>query len=126
MQAFKTKAFARWADGEGLGDEALAAAVAEMEQGLIDARLGGQVVKKRVALPGRGKRGSTRTLVAFRQGDKAFLVYGFAKNQRGNINDKELRALKLLAKELLNYAAASLVKATKAGELIEIEVNDDG
>ncbi len=126
MQAFKTKAFARWADGEGLGDEALVAAVAEMQQGLIDARLGGQVVKKRVALPGRGKRGSTRTLVAFRQGDKAFFVYGFAKNQRGNINDKELRALKLLAKELLNYPAASLARAMKAGELIEIEVNDDG
>ena len=126
MQAFKTKAFARWADGEGLGDEALAAAVAEMQQGLIDARLGGQVVKKRVALPGRGKRGSTRTLVAFRQGDKAFFVYGFAKNQRGNINDKELRALKLLAIELLNYPAASLARAMKAGELIEIEVNDDG
>ncbi len=126
MQAFKTKAFARWADGEGLGDEALAAAVAEMQQGLIDARLGGQVVKKRVALPGRGKRGSIRTLVAFRQGDKAFFVYGFAKNQRGNINDKELRALKLLAKELLNYPAASLARAMKAGELIEIEVNDDG
>ena len=126
MQAFKTKAFARWADGEGLGDEALAAAVAEMQQGLIDARLGGQVVKKRVALPGRGKRGSIRTLVAFRQGDKAFFVYGFAKNQRGNINDKELRALKLLAKELLNYPAASLARAMKAGELIETEVNDDG
>ena len=126
MQAFKTKAFARWADGEGLGDEALVAAVAEMQQGLIDARLGGQVVKKRVALPGRGKRGSIRTLVAFRQGDKAFFVYGFAKNQRGNINDKELRALKLLAKELLNYPAASLARAMKAGELIEIEVNDDG
>jgi hypothetical protein len=56
MQAFKTRAFVNWADGEGLGDEALGAAVAEMEQGLIDARLGGQVVKKRAALPGRGKR----------------------------------------------------------------------
>lgn len=126
MQAFKTKSFARWAGGEGLGDEALAIAVAEMEQGLIDARLGGQVVKKRVALPGRGKRGSTRTLVAFRQGDKAFFVYGFAKNERANINDKELRALKMLAKELLNYSAALLAEAVKAGELIEIEVNDNG
>lgn len=126
MQAFKTKAFAKWAEGEGLGDEALALAVAEMEQGLIDAHLGGLVVKKRVALPGRGKRGSTRTLVAFRQGGKAFFVFGFAKSERANVSDKELRALKLLAKELLNYPAASLVKATKAGELVEIEVNDDG
>ncbi len=126
MLAFKVKAFAKWATGEGLGDDALASAVAEMEQGLIDARLGGQVVKKGVALPGRGKRGSSRTLVAFKQGDKAFFIYGFAKNERANISDKELRALKLLAKELLNYAAPTLGKATKAGELIEIEVNDDG
>ena len=126
MLAFKTKAFAKWASGEGLGDHALPAAVAEIEQGLIDAKLGGHVVKKRVALPGRGKRGSTRTLVAFRQGDKAFFIYGFAKNERANVNDKELRALKLLATELLNYAAPDLAKATMTGELIEIEVNDDG
>ena len=126
MQAFKVKAFAKWASGEGLSDDALASAVVEMEHGLIDARLGGQVIKKRVALPGRGKRGSTRTLVAFKQGDKAFFIYGFAKNERANVSDKELRALKMLAKELLNYAAPVLAKAMKAGELIEIEVNDDG
>ena len=126
MQAFKIKAFAKWASHEGLDDDALASAVVEMEQGLIDARLGGRVVKKRVALSGRGKRGSTRTLVAFKQSDKAFFIYGFAKNERANVSDKELRALKLLAKELLNYAAPALAKATKAGELIEIEENDDG
>ena len=126
MQAFKIKAFAKWANGEGLGDDALAMAVAEMEKGLIDAKLGGQVVKKRVALPGRGKRGSTRTLVAFRQGNKAFFIYGFAKNERANISDKELRALKMLAKELVSYTAGALAKATKAGELIEIEVNNNG
>ena len=126
MQAFKVRAFAKWASGEGLSDGALASAVVEMEHGLIDARLGGQVIKKRVALPGRGKRGSTRTLVAFKQGDKAFFIYGFAKNERANVGDKELRALKMLAKELLNYTAPVLAKAMKAGELIEIEVNDDG
>lgn len=126
MQAFKTKAFARWADSDGLDDEALGAAVAEMEQGLIDARLGGQVVKKRVALPGRGKRGGARTLVAFKQGEKAFFVYGFAKNEQADISDNELKALKLLAKELLNYPSETLAKAMKAGELIEVEVDDNG
>ena len=126
MQVFKTKWFAKWASGAGLGDNALVSAVAEMEQGLIDARLGGQVVKKRVALPGRGKRGSTRTVVAFRRGDKAFFIYGFAKNEPANVSEKDLRALKLLAKELLNYSAATLTRAMQAGELIDIEVNDDG
>ena len=126
MRAFKIKAFVKWASGEGLSDDALASAVVEMEKGLIDAKLGGQVVKKRVALPGRGKRGSTRTLVAFRQGNKAIFIYGFAKKERTNISDKELRALKMLATELMSYTTATLTKATKAGELIEIEVNDNG
>lgn len=79
MQAFKTKAFAKWARGQRLGDKVLALAVAEMERGLIDANLGGQVVKKRVALPGRGKRGSTRTLVVCKEGEKVFFVYGLRR-----------------------------------------------
>ena len=100
--------------------------VREIVAGLIDGDLGGHIVKKRAGLHGRGKRGGVRTLVAFRREDKAFFIYGFAKNERANISDKELKALKLLAKELLNYPAASLIKAIKAGELIEIEVDDDG
>jgi len=106
MHAFKTRSFARWAKGEGLDDDALAAAAVEL--GLIDARLGGQVVKKRVALGGRGKRGGARTLVAFRRNDKAFFVYGLAKNERSNISENEITALKMLAKELLNYLPAGL------------------
>jgi len=126
MQAFKTRSFAKWASAEGLGDDALAFAVAEMALGLIDARLGGQVVKKRVALAGRGKRGSARTLVAFTQGDNAVFIYGFAKSERSNVSDKELQALKLLAKDLLNYPAPALAAAIRAGQLIEIKVSDDG
>lgn len=97
-----------------------------MNAGLIDARLGRQVGKKRVAMPGRGKRGGALTLGAFRRGEKVFFVYGFAKNERANISDKPLRALLLLAKELLNYPAKTLAKAIKVGELIEIEVEDHG
>ena len=124
MQAFKTKWFQRWAAKEGLGDEALCAAVKEMANGLIEANLGGHVMKKRVALPRHGKRGSLRTLVAFQMDDKAFFIYGFAKNERANIRQNELKALKLLAAELLRYSPAALSKAMKAGELIEVQ--DDG
>jgi len=124
MRVFKTKWFQKWAAREGLDDEVLRAAVEEMEDGLIDAELGGHVVKKRVALPGRGKRGGTRTLVVYQQANKAFFVYGFAKNERANISNKELKALKLLATELLGYTNTALVKAIKAGELIE--VSEDG
>ena len=63
---FKTKLFSRWAKKAGLTNEALAGAVAEMSAGLVDVDLGGGVVKKRVAQPGQGKHGSTRTLLATR------------------------------------------------------------
>lgn len=121
MRVFKTSDFDDWADDEGLTDEALMSAVKEMEQGLIDANLGGHVYKKRVPIRGRGKRGSLRTLLAFRQDDKAIFMYGFAKNKRANIKDNELKALKLLAKELLGYTDRGLDRAMNAGELIEVE-----
>ena len=68
---------------------------------------------------------SFRDPQAFKQDDKAFFIFGFAKNERASVSDDELKALKLLAKELLNYPAAMLMKAVETGELIEIEVNDD-
>jgi hypothetical protein len=115
------EAFSKWATKEGLVDDLLLAAVDEMEQGLIDADLGGHVVKKRVALAGKGKSGGVRTLLAYKVGNKAFFVYGFAKNARANISAAELKALKHLAKELLNYSDKVLTIAIKHRALIEVE-----
>ena len=84
MRIFKNKVFNKWAEKEGLSDDTLRVAVDEMERGLIDADLGGHVVKKRVAVGGRGKSSGVRTLLAYKSGDKAFFVYGFAKNARMN------------------------------------------
>lgn len=95
-----------------------------MEKGLIDANLGGGLVKKRVALAGRGKRGGTRTIVAYRRSRAAFFIYGFEKAERSNLGRRELSALKLLAKTLLNYTPAELARAQGASELAEVK--DDG
>ncbi len=124
MRTFKTKWFHRWAAKEGLPDSALLSAVLEMESGLVDANLGGHIMKKRVALPSRGKRGSTRTLVAYLQGNTAFFLYGFAKNERTDIGRKELKALKLLADQYLNYRPTTLNRVIKTGELLEVSDND--
>jgi hypothetical protein len=97
MRIFKTRLFSRWAKDEGMTDEALREALDEVAAGLVDANLGGHVYKKRIGLNGRGKRGGVRTLIAFRIEDKAFFLYGFAKNERENISSKELKALRLLA-----------------------------
>lgn len=120
MQVFKNRAFSKWASKEGLSDEALLNAVEEITQGLADADLGGHVFKKRVAVGSRGKSGGVRTLLAYQAGNRAFFIYGFAKNAKVNISNTELKALKLYTGVLLNYSSAELIKAAESGALIEV------
>ena len=108
-----------------LTDSALCRAVAEMVQGLIDADLGGGVVKKRVGLAGQGKRGGARTLVATNKGRRWFFVYGFEKNDRANITNDELEALKELAEELLARTGLQFDTAVQDGSLQEICHDND-
>jgi hypothetical protein len=91
------KNFTRWMASTELTDQILCQAVAEMEKGLIDADLGGGLVKKRVALPGRGKSGSARTLLATNKKDRWFFIFGFEKNSMDNIGPKTLKAFKKFA-----------------------------
>ena len=88
MVIFKHRRFQQWAKTESLTDEALKKAIDEIESGLHDGSLGGSLYKKRVAMPNQGKRGSYRTLIAFQHGERAFFLYGFAKNVKANINKK--------------------------------------
>lgn len=120
MRTFKLKLFKKWAKKEGLTETSLKKAIKEIENGLIDADLGGHVYKKRVGIQGRGKRGGVRTLIAFKIEENAFFMYGFAKNQLDNIEEDELRALKRLATELLGYSDNDLETAMEAGEIIEV------
>lgn len=104
----------------GISDAALCDAVAEMSQGLVDADLGGGVVKKRVALPGRGKRGGARTLVATNRSDRWFFLFGFAKSERDNVSADELEALQCLSTDLLSLSPGGLDAQVEAGALQEI------
>ena len=119
-RSFKTRYFGRWMRKTGLTDSALCSAVAEMAEGLIDADLGGGIVKKRVGLAGRGKRGGARTLVATNKGTRWFFLYGFEKNDRANITDDELEALKEIAEQLLARTGKQLDEAVQDGSLKEI------
>lgn len=92
-----------------------------MENGKVDSDLGGKVFKKRVSLPERGKSRSARTLIAFKYGDKAFFMFGFAKNERANGGNTELRALKLLAGTLFGKSAKDLKTDVAHGNLIEVK-----
>jgi len=117
---YKTRHFSRWARKAALSDEALRQAVAEIRQGLVDADLGGGLIKKRVALPGHGKRGSARTLLATNRGDRWIFIFGFEKNERANITPNELEALKLLADDLLALTESQISEAVRKGLILEV------
>ena len=125
MNVYLSKAFTRLARREGLTDLYVCQAVAEMNTGLSDANLGaGLFKKKRIAMPGQGKRGSWRALLGFQAGKKAFFLYLFPKNSRDNIEGDETKALKRLARYYLTLKPSEIKTALQCGELEEVSCNE--
>ena len=124
MQTFKTKAFARFADREGLEDAARCEAVGRVGRGLTDADLGGGVIKQRIARKGHGRSGGFRAIVLFRRDELAFFVYGFAKSSRENLRRNELEAFRMLADEMLVLTTEGIVAALANGTIIEVTCDD--
>lgn len=120
MRIFANRWFARFADKQNIGDDDLREAVSRAERGLIDADLGGGVIKQRIARKGQGKSGGFRSVVLFRQGERAFFVYAFAKSDRDNIDQSELSTYKTAAAVYLNYTNDELALFLKQGTLMEI------
>ena len=87
MRVFKTRWFARFARRERISDPNLCEAVWRAEGGLVDADLGGGVIKQRVARTGQGRSGAYRVLLAYRANARSVFLYGFAKSQRENVED---------------------------------------
>ena len=116
----KTRTFNRWLRKTLLSDTALLKAINEMERGLVDADLGGNVYKKRVAMPGRGKSGSTRTLIATNRQNRWFFMFGFEKNDKENITQAELAYLQEVAQIFLGYSSDELQLAIDKGEFLEV------
>jgi hypothetical protein len=122
VRVFKLKAFARDQRREGIRDEALAAAVRGAERGLVDADLGGGLIKQRVALSGQGKRGGYRTVIAYRRGERAVFLYVFPKSGRDNIDDDELRTWRQIGQVYMTFDANGLEAAIAAKELTEVSL----
>jgi len=120
VRVFRNKSFTRFAKKAALDDATLLKAVENAEGGLIDARLGGGVIKQRLARPGQGKSGGFRAIILYKAHELAFFVHGFAKNDRDNIAGNELAALKLLASQMLSFDDQAIAKAVDSGTLIEV------
>ena len=124
MKIFATKVFARFARKERLDDRRLCEAITRAECGSVDADLGGNLIKQRVARAGGGRSGGYRTVIAYRTSQRSVFLYGFAKNERDNIDDRELDDLKKLAKQFLNYTGEEIATAVKQAELKEVSCDD--
>lgn len=116
--------FDDWADDYDVTDAMLCTAAREIEAGLIDARLGGFLLKKRVAAPGRGKRGSYRTIVGYRQADRLIFIYGFAKNETDNITRKEKEALRKLCDIYMRADDKTLAEMIEKRQILEVQCHE--
>jgi len=124
VRVFKDLEFDDWARRYGPTDQMLCAAADEIERGIVDARLGGFLLKKRVAAPGRGKRGSYRTILAHRQGNRLVFLHGFAKNDAGNITKKEKAALLKLGDQYMGYDDATMSRLAAKRLIVEIRCHE--
>ena len=120
MRVLKTRVFARFAKSESITDAQLVAAIMQAELGLIDADLGGGLIKLRIARAGKGKSGGFRTVIAYRAGSRAVFLTGFAKSRRDNIEPFELAALKLAAADLLSVTDKAVNIFVDGQRLIEV------
>jgi hypothetical protein len=120
VRIFKTRALARFTKREAIDDESLVAAIETARRGLIDADLGGGLIKQRIARPGQGKRGGFRMLIAFRS-DRSIFLFGFAKNERDNIDGNQLATLREIVASWFAVDDNKIAQALKDGLLIEVK-----
>ena len=116
-----TKEFAKWTEKQQIPENELVHAIDEIQNGLLDANLGGHIYKKRIRFKGQGKSKSGRTIICYKKNDRAIFVHGFAKNEKDNLSKKELNAFKELAKILLELTQDAINTAIKNGDFIEVK-----
>lgn len=119
-RVFQNSWFRKFVRKQKIDDQGLCDAVSRMERGLVDADLGGGLFKQRVPRRGAGKSGGYRTLVAFKTKTRAVFVFGFAKNEKDNIDQDDERDLKALAKLVLGLTELEMDRLVEAGKFDEV------
>jgi hypothetical protein len=121
MIIYKYKIFHQWAKSEKISDATLSKVAKEVADGHYEASLGKGLYKKRIAKPGRGKSAGYRTLLAFKKDHNTFFIYGFSKNEKSSINDRETDTYKKLSAIYLELTDKQLLLLVQSGELIEVK-----
>ena len=120
LSVYKNKPFARFARRARIPDADLWKAARLANEGLIDADLGGGVIKQRIARAGQGKSGGSRSIIFFKKDDRAIFVYGFEKKDAANIRQSDLAAFRRFAEVYLGYTNAELAQRVEDGVLFKV------
>jgi hypothetical protein len=124
FSVYKNKPFARFARKARITDSELWKVAALANEGFVDANLGGGVIKQRIARPGEGKSGGSRSIILFRKGDRAVFVFGFEKKDMANISQSDLLAFREYALTYLGYTVAEMDELVDNGTLYRIEAGE--
>ena len=119
MQYLKNNSFQRDLKSAGLDDVAIKTTLDDIfkERSIS---LGSKLYKIRGAKKGSGKSGGFRSLFFWKK--YAFIIFCalFTKNERDNLNDEEMNALKILSKEYDNLSEEDIKKQIERKTLMEI------
>ena len=125
MHLYKNAWFDKFARKENITDKALCEAVRQADQGLVEADLGQGLIKQRIARKGAGKSGGYRTIIIYKTKDRALFVYGFAKNDKGNLTPDETVFYRKLAKEYLSLSEDQFRQVAKSRQWKEVDCDDE-
>lgn len=121
MLKLKTKWFNKWAKKNLISDEILLDTLKNIPNKLGVVDLGSGLYKVRTPKIGKGKSGGFRTIVVYREEYISIFVFGFSKNDKGNLNNEELKYFKKLSKDLLSITREEYKELVKLGDFISIK-----
>ena len=121
MLKLKTKWFNKWSKKNIITDNKLIKAIEAISNNLGIIDLGGNLYKVRIPRTGQGKSGGFRTIVVFKESDRAIFLYGFSKNEKDNLDKEELRFFKKLGKDLLEIDKKEFLRMEQLGDFISLK-----
>lgn len=121
MRIFKTKAFHKFAVKNAILDNDLIEAITRADKGLIDAELGANIIKQRLAKQGQGRSGGFRSFIFYRLQQNHYFVAAISKNKQENISTQELIALKKLAEQYAQLTPQQIEDSVRNGYFIEVK-----
>ena len=122
MKAYPPKSFQREARSDGVSDTDCQEAIRRAERGLVDADLGGRLIKQRIPRGNQGAARGSRAVVFYKRGEIAVFLHIFSKSDKANLTKSELADYLEFAKFLEELTQAKLreLGATRGWREIEI------